>query len=255
MLSGFAVYVLVAACSAVGVLPSGSGGAGGQATVFQSASAVGAGGVSGASGAAEASSGMVGAEGATVATAASGQDPDPDDGGILDAMFDAIVDPVPDASAGGDGSGSRLKVKYLAGEDGSGLIVGMFDSQLQTDCYFYPAGDGVTRCLPVTQATLVYADAACTKQIGLMWAYAGCAITAPKYTAEAKGVVCGTSSQLSIRPVVSELSPQPSVYYNKTSSGSCASQSLSPTIVYKFFDLGAELPPSSFVGASLQIQP
>src|SRR5262245_6603817 len=53
---------------------------------------------------------------------------------------------MPDARA--DESGSRIKARYYAGEDGSRAAAGLWDSQLQVTCFYVTANDGTLRCLP-----------------------------------------------------------------------------------------------------------
>ena len=66
-------------------------------------------------------------------------------GGVLDAL----TDPISEASADPSQSGTRLKLKYYAGADGSKLSAGLHDSQLNVDCYYsYPMSDGTLRCVP-----------------------------------------------------------------------------------------------------------
>lgn len=45
-------------------------------------------------------------------------------------------------------SGSRLKVRYWEGADGSRLPVGLYDTELGLDCEPMLTSDGVYRCLP-----------------------------------------------------------------------------------------------------------
>jgi hypothetical protein len=115
-LSGCAVYVLVAACSAVGRRNTDDSGLGGKV------------GPSSGGGRMD-SSGDVAGSGAASGT---------------------YMDPVPIASADMT-SGSRLKAKKWHGVDGSeGYVTGWwYDSQLMTDCGVRVAPDGKQRCLPV----------------------------------------------------------------------------------------------------------
>jgi hypothetical protein len=85
--------------------------------------------------------------------------------------------PGPPGPSGGDGertdhtSGTRLRVRYHAGADGSREFLGFFDNQRNENCYFQKASDGLTRCLPSTKAVYFsygggyYADAACSQRI------------------------------------------------------------------------------------------
>lgn len=70
-----------------------------------------------------------------------------------------VMDPVPDASAEPIAepffkSGTRLKLQYLTGEDGSRLLVAQafYDSSLQAYCLLQEAPDGVVRCMPGTKS-------------------------------------------------------------------------------------------------------
>lgn len=63
-------------------------------------------------------------------------------------------------------SGSRLRLKYLLGDDGSQLFVGMYDSQLATDCAYGTASDGVTRCLPTAHGTVGFLASGCSSTSG-----------------------------------------------------------------------------------------
>ena len=76
----------------------------------------------------------------------------------------ATVDgPVPNALAEGFKSGSRLKLRFWEGADGSRQFLNFFDTQLQTDCWVGSrrTSDGKIRCLPAPVGTLYFSDAAC----------------------------------------------------------------------------------------------
>jgi hypothetical protein len=76
---------------------------------------------------------------------------------------DTLRDPVAQARADPNQSGSRLKAKYYLGADGSKMFAGLYDSVLNFDCafdelyfgdfIFGPAPDGTIRCLPPDEAT------------------------------------------------------------------------------------------------------
>lgn len=96
------------------------------------------------------------------------------------------MEPGPDADAGEPISslkealsGSRLKVRYIEGEDGSKITTGFFDTAREEACAFALAEDGVLRCLPVDDvATIppgVYLDALCRQPV----AVGACAL--PRY--------------------------------------------------------------------------
>jgi hypothetical protein len=65
-------------------------------------------------------------------------------------------------------SGSRLRARFLAGDDGARQFIGFHDVKLGADCTAFPDGLGATRCMPLpfAQATGgAYADAACTQRL------------------------------------------------------------------------------------------
>ncbi|MBK8252512.1 MAG: hypothetical protein IPK82_07570 [Polyangiaceae bacterium] len=76
-------------------------------------------------------------------------------------------------------SGSRIRLKYRHGADGTKAFMGLYDSDLQTDCVVWPAADLVDRCIPnFTASAGYYADASCTTPIAVVGCYVG---AAPKY--------------------------------------------------------------------------
>jgi hypothetical protein len=158
-----AVYLIMAACSAAsGPLGSSSGDAGSGHADGTASTSGGTGGSSAGGGTAGDGSGSGGA----------GDGP---------SILDAITDPVSEAKADPNQSGTRLKVNYYAGTDGSTQPTGsMHDSMLNVDCYFSKASDGTMRCMPIATATTAYAsyytDAACTHPIALVSQCAGTTI-------------------------------------------------------------------------------
>jgi hypothetical protein len=62
-------------------------------------------------------------------------------------------------------SGFRLRVKSYVGEDGFRQQVGLYDTQLQTQCAFNVATDGVLRCLPPVTFAFYFGDAQCTQRV------------------------------------------------------------------------------------------
>jgi len=171
------------------------------------------------------------------------------DGGSSGGLLDAVTDPVPSASADTNQSGSRLKVKYYAGDDGSKAFVGFFDSQLKADCFFGKAADGVTRCLPGVEALLAgyYADPSCTQPVLL--AAPGCA--QPTYATKVDTTTCSTDYTRHVFPVASPFSGT-SLY--SLSGATCSGPS--PTSVGAlYFSVGAEIAPTSLVAGTLRTEP
>jgi len=145
-----AIYVIMAACSASSGPQANSGGDAGLAR----------GGSSGGT-PSDGSSGGSGSE----SSDGSGTDGSEHDDGP--SILDALTDPVSEASADANQSGSRLKATFYAGADGSKQAAGMHDSQLNVDCSFQMATDGTLRCLPANgQASIYYfSDSGCTQPV------------------------------------------------------------------------------------------
>ena len=136
----------------------------------------------------------------------------PDDAGKNDAALldGAIPDggPSPDGAApdgtspdGGNANadqgytaGSRLKVRYYVGSDGSEQAIGFFDTTRNENCNYVLATDGVERCLPTTYNYLAsyYADSANTQPVfGVL---KGCP-TPTDGIEQSTASTCGTSAR------------------------------------------------------------
>ena len=239
LFSGCLVYVIMAACSGTE-----------NAKVF------------GSSGASGGSSGGGGAGGATTTA--------PKDSGLMDVL----TDPVPEADANPT-TGSRLKAKFLLGDDGSkeyvqtGLNIPQAapvvhtvfrDTQRQEDCIYRPAADGKTRCVPSgydTQAWPTFADAACTQQIGWFSQITGgpsCSFTPPKYvlTVDPNSFCPGAILPVHAFPVGQQLFNVGGFYY--LIDGQCQQSGIQGSI-QPVFELGPEVDPTELVAATEMIEP
>lgn len=232
LVGGGVVYVAMAACSAGAVGPSGATG-----SATGTSSLVGAGGMSG-------SSGATGMGGLPQTGQGGGTGMGGDDGGI----WDALMDPVPEAAADPT-SGSRLKAKYRVADDGSKayLPYEWFDSERNETCFFGVAADGKERCLPGGHHATsgFFTDPACSMPIA--YTFAGCQ---PDY------VVVGEPNPPNaciFNVAVTHLhnlgpAINPATVYSK-SGNSCSGGPPSPQFIY--FGIGAEIPASSFVASSV----
>lgn len=91
----------------------------------------------------------------------------PADGPSDSPMADAAVDRGPPPTYPLYVSGTRLRVRYQKGEDGSRLSDGLHDTMFDTSCSPRMAEDGKTRCLPddVEGAAGYFADAECKQAL------------------------------------------------------------------------------------------
>ncbi|MBM4363719.1 MAG: hypothetical protein FJ104_13645 [Deltaproteobacteria bacterium] len=187
------------------------------------------------------------------------------------SFTEALGDPVPPAQA--DVSGTRLKSKYIAGADGSRLVEPdvLFDSQLGVDCRFGKAADGAVRCVPadVTGGGWLgapfFKDDACTDGVTFVAAPPpGCAPSVPahvvRFTAPAYcSVVRSSADQHAHVYAVGQVVPRPSgpMYY-VDGDGSCREQvnllgALPQGAIT--YDLGTELPASTFAAGTAGVDP
>jgi hypothetical protein len=112
------------------------------------------------------------------------------------------VGPAGKDGAGAASSGSRLKVRYRLGEDGSREPIpgGWWDSQLQVECSFQLSSDGIDRCLPLAMMIISgataphYSDATCTHQVLEYFPpVAGCAVGFSQSYAAKADDTCSTA--------------------------------------------------------------
>jgi hypothetical protein len=179
-------------------------------------------------------------------------------GGILDAL----TDPTPAANADPSQSGTRLKLQYYAGTDGSKQTAGMFDSQLNVQCGFGKASDGKIRCLPVPSSSTVtastglfYVDASCTQALGI----SDSPCTTPP-TVITTSVTNNCTTTTASYQVGSQFTGP--LYQSVAPNGCTAVSSASQTALvgdgYTFYTLGAQIQPpdpSQYVEATLQTEP
>jgi hypothetical protein len=243
-----AVYLVMAACSSHvrngddDDDSSGHLGSAGRSTGAGGLAQNGGNGDTGASG----GSGMMGAsgrqEGAGGVTGGSGGT-GPKDGGMLDAMVDAMTDPVPDASAQ-ETSGTRLKARYYVGDDGSKQFAGWYDTERKENCTFSTASDGAIRCVPAATAAAVgsyFADSACKQPLATV----SCGAPAPKYASAYSQSSGGCLMGPTLAPVGAHFTAA-TVYVG--SSGSCTG--IATPASTDWYQVGASIDPASFVRAT-----
>ena len=245
-----AVYVIVAACSAASG-PNGSA-PGGQAQGDGSS-----GGGSSGSAADDGASGGAIDDGSGSGAAHDGTASDSAN------ILDALTDPVPKAGADTTQSGTRLKASYYVGSDGSKTFFTMHDSQLNVDCGFVTASDGTTRCMPLANAVNVgqfFSDSGCSQ--ALAYTSTACSTTthyAIQYLSNSGG--CGYSYHAytvsgAFAGTVYNGTPSSCTALSSAADASAYSRDLATAFsTYSFYAIGSELPPSTFVQATVQTDP
>jgi hypothetical protein len=162
-------------------------------------------------------------------------------------MWDAMTDPVPNASAD-PVSGSRLKAQYRMGSDGSkGYIMGLWhDSQRHEDCTFAMAADGVERCLPSGLGIVAFSDAACTQPLAMD--NSGCT---SKYAIKRDPPTgCNTVGPAHIYELAAA-STVTNIYFQAGTQCISTPAPMGGTL----YSVGAEVPATAFVQGTIQTDP
>jgi hypothetical protein len=254
------VYVIVAACSG-GTMPSGpsqsqTGGGGtsrGSGVSTNGGSTTGGVGTNGGSTTSSVGAGGTGTldasgTGSGAADAYAGGNGGTGTSGRT--LMDALTDPVREARADINLSGTRLKVKRYVGADGSSAFQTLHDSQLNVDCYFQLAADGQSRCLPSWPAaasmSIAYSDAKCSNP--LAYVFKGCSV--PQHAVQNDSTACAWPPTVHVYSIAGP-------YSGALYSGSPTSCSMwtDGRVTYDFYTVGAELPPNTFVQGTVQIDP
>jgi hypothetical protein len=169
------------------------------------------------------------------------------------SIMDALVRPVPDAHAEEKpASGTRLKAKRIVGDDGSSqppLV--WFDSKRKEDCYWFSAEDGVTRCLPLPEATpasFQYLDPGCTQRVLPLLPNA----CPPKFVYEQVVNSVATCPRASVRYAFYSTGAQlpTATAYGKAPDGTCLDARNDPAV--KLFPV-TSIPPTEFVGSTVVV--
>lgn len=150
--------------------------------------------------------------------------------------------PVPNAMAEGYKSGSRLKLRYYEGSDGTVEFVTWFDTQRSEECQFRPHDDGTYRCIPWTDATIST----------LFYSDSGCAVPV---SAISKGSIprlyIATADALGTKYRIYNRGP---IYGGPIYYGSPCTLYPSAT-AFDIYSLGPELPSSLFLSATIKTTP
>jgi len=164
----------------------------------------------------------------------------------------SVMNPIDEALAE---SGSRLKVQWMNGDDGSKFVAGVIDSTRNEACSFFKMTDGSTRCIPFNAASGNYAgyfaDPACTMRISGRQK-PPCATEptyAYTYVYSVPGDVCSATGVI-IFQIGSMITP--ATIYSMSGTTCVSSQ---PNANQEYRLVGPEIPPSAFVAASVTTDP
>lgn len=144
-------------------------------------------------------------------------------------------------------SGDRLRARVYDGGDGAVMFGGWHDDALQLDCVFRLMDDGFWRCVPLSQVTVGFADAACTQPIAVDFTDATCA--PPTRAFEDLPAHGCAPSRSRMRGVGAPLGDGP--LFLQTARGCEDYSALAP---YQRFDAGAVLDISGFVTATAALE-
>lgn len=154
-------------------------------------------------------------------------------------------------------SGTRLRAKFYAGADGSRIAhYAMRDTQLNIDCAFSEAGDGIPRCMPFGSSPTIsgrwFTDASCTKP--LAFSAKGCAAPSP-YTITSEPVRNGTCGTYRTHAFPLQGPYSGTIYQSDSSCAALPAQTQSNLYASNdFYIVGAEAAPSTFVSATIQTE-
>jgi hypothetical protein len=179
-------------------------------------------------------------------------------GGATGGMGGGSTGPVPNAEA--EESGSRIKARWIVGDDGSKQFLIFYDSMLKVECQYQFMSDGKRHCTPGAYGPVAYGplglvvgslyqDAACSAPLAMAPAGSACP---PQYAfaGDSTSQICGPSGLvLHWFPVGTKYTG--SVYWKN--GGPCSATQ--PPTGQDLFTVGAELPPSMFVGSTITTDP
>lgn len=148
--------------------------------------------------------------------------------------------------------GTRLKARFAQGPLGARSFVGWYDTLLETVCAFATAADGELRCLPEADSLPTpptdFADAACTTT-AVIDAAPDCKSDASLFLRRDEPFGCGTRQHIYKRGKrIAE-----NRTFSKDRMDTCTAIPLLKG--YGAFELGPELPASSFMKGTTVVQP
>ena len=163
-------------------------------------------------------------------------------------LRDALTDPVAEAMADENKSGTRLHTQHYTGSDGSSQFVGFYDTMLKVACTFVIATDTTTRCMPTGNAVaslLAYSDSGCTTHIAQTLTSCG----TPTYAAEAVGNAgCPSVPEVQAFAIGA---PYTGTVYGGTTAN-CTAIPATQLTQLTFYTLGNTMAATAFVSATVK---
>ncbi len=144
-------------------------------------------------------------------------------------------------------SGTRLKNRFLLGDDGSRASLGFFDVMRNEACYFTQADDGKFRCMPAENMAYFashFSDSACTVRVAEAQASCVAATYAYEFTSTCPAL-------RSTYQVTGEFAPDAGLY-RSNAAGGCLAET--PNAAQRYYNVGTKLAPAVFVGATVKTE-
>lgn len=158
--------------------------------------------------------------------------PLPDAGACVGAVREAL-------------SGTRLKVRYVEGDDGSRAPAGFFDTVRNEACTFSQSEDGRLRCLPtedlVTVAPSLFVDSTCTQRV----AFGGCVF--PRFARELTPTCPARTKLFTVMPAA------PATLYTNSVGQPCTATPRDPNLTY--WVVGGAVAPEQWLTGAFKVEP
>jgi hypothetical protein len=193
-------------------------------------------------------------------SAYSGDDP-PTNGGPPRGTNDGstndgtILDPVGNALAEGHKSGSRLKLRFYEGSDGSRQFINFWDTELKTYCWVTngpKTTDDKVRCLPPVLGNLIYSNDTCTTPAAYEVNK-----TAEQPTVAGVPVIFQNREAREFYALGPLQNPPAGTVYVKGEAGigqgGCATRPINAG-TYNYYGVGAPLAPTAFVEMTIKTE-
>ncbi len=158
------------------------------------------------------------------------------------------INPVGNALAEGHKSGSRLKLRFYEGTDGSKQFINFFDTELQTTCSAQAGrtADGKIHCVPDGVGSVYYTEAGCVTPA----LYAVAKANAAPTIAVQQGKSGAATDYYRLGALVA---PPGKIYISFREIGETSGcVETAPSATQSYYALGAPLAPGAFVEMTIK---